>query len=90
MELFNYEIFFCYVMRVWRGNYRGTWYLYGHSYSNLPDKEDGFSFDIGVDYHDFYPLSYEILKYSNTSFNRSLIAKCTIKITRRQTLYFQS
>jgi calcineurin-like phosphoesterase family protein len=50
------------VVRVWRGDYHGTWHLYGHASGNLPDKEDVLAFDIGVDCHDFYPLSYEEVK----------------------------
>lgn len=55
-------ILFHYAMRVWRGDYRGTWHLYGHSHNNLPDKEDSLSFDIGVDAHNFYPLEYSEVK----------------------------
>ncbi len=55
-------VLFHYAMRVWRGDYRGTWHLYGHSHGNLPDKEDRLAFDIGVDNHDFYPLSYDEVK----------------------------
>ena len=51
-----------YAMRVWRSDFRGTWHLYGHSHGSLPDKEDSRSFDIGVDCHNFYPLSYEEVK----------------------------
>ncbi len=55
-------ILFHYAMRVWRGDRRGNWHLYGHSHGNLPDLNDRLSFDIGVDNHDFYPLSYEEVK----------------------------
>lgn len=55
-------ILFHYAMRVWRGDSRGNWHLYGHSHGNLPDLEDRLCFDIGVDCHDFYPLSYEEVK----------------------------
>lgn len=55
-------ILFHYAMRTWRGAGRGNWHLYGHSHGNLPDLEDSLSFDIGVDCHDFYPLSYEEVK----------------------------
>ncbi len=55
-------ILFHYAMRVWRSDFRGTWHLYGHSHGNLPDKEDRLAFDIGVDCHDFYPLSYKEVK----------------------------
>lgn len=53
---------FHYAMRTWRGEGRGNWSLYGHSHGNLPDLEDKLSFDVGVDAHDFYPLSYEEVK----------------------------
>jgi calcineurin-like phosphoesterase family protein len=36
--------------------------LYGHSHGDLADDETSLSFDIGVDCHDFYPLSYEEVK----------------------------
>ncbi len=55
-------ILFHYAMRVWRHDYRGSWQLYGHSHGNLPDKEDRLAFDVGVDSHDFMPLSYEEVK----------------------------
>lgn len=55
-------ILFHYAMRVWRGDSRGAWHLYGHSHGNLPDEEHRQAFDVGVDNHDFYPLSYEEVK----------------------------
>jgi len=55
-------ILFHYAMRTWRGAGRGNWHLYGHSHGNLPDLEDHYAFDIGVDCHDFYPLSYDEVK----------------------------
>lgn len=55
-------ILFHYAMRVWRSDFRGTWHLYGHSHGSLPDKENKLAFDIGVDCHDFYPLSYDEVK----------------------------
>ncbi|MGH1334786.1 MAG: metallophosphoesterase family protein [Aureispira sp.] len=53
---------FHYAMRTWRGAGRGNWHLYGHSHGTLPDLEDKLCFDVGVDCHDFYPLSYEEIK----------------------------
>jgi len=55
-------VLFHYAMRVWRGDSRGTWHLYGHSHGNLPDLADRLSFDIGVDCHDYFPLSYDEVK----------------------------
>lgn len=51
-----------YAMKVWRSSFRGTWHLYGHSHGNLPDDINSLSFDVGVDCHDFYPLSYDEVK----------------------------
>ncbi len=55
-------LLFHYAMRTWRGAYRGNWHLYGHSHGTLPDLENQLCFDVGVDCHDFYPLSYEEVK----------------------------
>ncbi len=55
-------ILFHYAMRVWRSDFRGTWHLYGHTHGRLPDKAHKLAFDVGVDCHDFYPLSYEEVK----------------------------
>lgn len=55
-------ILFHYAMRVWRSDFRKTWHLYGHSHGTLPDKAHKLAFDVGVDCHDFYPLSYEEVK----------------------------
>lgn len=49
-------------MRTWNGSHRGIWQLYGHSHGNLSDDEAALSFDVGVDCHNFYPVSYEEVK----------------------------
>ncbi|MFD0963285.1 metallophosphoesterase [Pseudofulvibacter geojedonensis] len=51
-----------YAMKVWRSSFRGTWHLYGHSHGSLPDDPNSLSFDVGVDCHDYYPISYEEVK----------------------------
>lgn len=51
-----------YAMRVWDQSYRGTWHLYGHSHGKLPDNPASLSFDVGVDCHDFTPISYDRVK----------------------------
>jgi calcineurin-like phosphoesterase family protein len=51
-----------YAMRVWNASHYGAWHLYGHSHGALPDDEKSLSFDVGVDCHNFYPLSYEEVK----------------------------
>jgi calcineurin-like phosphoesterase family protein len=56
IALFHYSI------REWNSSHWGTYHLYGHSHGSLPDDPNSLSFDIGVDCHDFYPLSYEEVK----------------------------
>ncbi len=58
-----------YAMRVWHGSHKGAWHLYGHSHGQLPEanccpnckhtQHQWLSFDIGVDCHNFYPVSIE-------------------------------
>lgn len=55
-------VLFHYAMREWNASHWGTYHLYGHSHGSLPDDPASLSFDIGVDCHDFYPLSYEEVK----------------------------
>ncbi|MGB1241923.1 MAG: metallophosphoesterase [Chitinophagales bacterium] len=55
-------VLFHYAMRVWNVSHWGAYHLYGHSHGALPDDPTMRSFDIGVDCHDFYPLSYEEVK----------------------------
>ncbi len=49
-----------YAMRVWNKSHHGSWHLYGHNHGNLPGI--GKSFDVGVDCHNFYPISYDEVK----------------------------
>lgn len=55
-------VLFHYALREWNASHWGSYHLYGHSHGTLPDHTDSLSFDIGVDCHDFYPLSYEEVK----------------------------
>jgi calcineurin-like phosphoesterase family protein len=48
-----------YAMRVWNESHRGAMHLYGHSHGTLPDDPNSKSFDVGVDCHDFMPISLE-------------------------------
>lgn len=55
-------VLFHYAMREWNASHWGTYHLYGHAHGTLPDDLNSLSFDIGVDCHNFYPLSYEEVK----------------------------
>ncbi|MDU1890082.1 MAG: metallophosphoesterase family protein [Dysgonomonas sp.] len=51
-----------YPLREWNGSHHGTWHLYGHVHGETEDDEKSLSFDVGVDCHNFYPLSYQDVK----------------------------
>lgn len=55
-------VLFHYALREWNASHWGSYHLYGHAHGTLPDDKNARSFDIGVDCHDFYPLSYEEVK----------------------------
>lgn len=49
-----------YAMRVWNQCHRGAWMLYGHSHGNLERR--GKSIDVGVDSHEYKPISLDFVK----------------------------
>lgn len=51
-----------YAMRVWPRSHYGTWHLYGHSHGRLTDDPNSYSFDTGVDAHEFRPWSFDEIK----------------------------
>lgn len=48
-----------YAMRRWNKSHHGSWCLYGHSHGCLFDDPILLSFDVGVDCHEYSPLSFE-------------------------------
>ena len=54
-------VLFHYAMRVWNRGHYGAWQLYGHSHGSLPDDPNARSLDVGVDCHNFTPISFEQL-----------------------------
>jgi calcineurin-like phosphoesterase family protein len=51
-----------YAMKVWNKSHHGAFHLYGHSHGSLPDDSESLSFDVGVDSHNYRPISYEEVK----------------------------
>jgi calcineurin-like phosphoesterase family protein len=45
-----------YAMRTWPKSHHGSWHLYGHSHGRLPH-DGSLSLDVGVDAHDYKPVS---------------------------------
>jgi calcineurin-like phosphoesterase family protein len=57
------DVILChYAMRIWNKSHHGAWHLYGHSHGTLPDDIHALSFDVGVDCHNFTPISFERVK----------------------------
>lgn len=53
-------VLFHYGLRTWHHDLRGVWMCYGHSHGGLPSL--GKSMDVGVDCHNFTPISFNELK----------------------------
>jgi calcineurin-like phosphoesterase family protein len=63
LDIEDQKIVLChYAMRVWDKSHAGTWHLYGHSHGSLPDDPTSLSFDVGVDCHDYRPISFKRVK----------------------------
>ncbi|MGH7534769.1 MAG: hypothetical protein ACREMG_04220, partial [Gemmatimonadales bacterium] len=55
---FGTPIVLChYAMRTWPGSFHGSLHLYGHSHGRLERTRLPRSMDVGVDVHNFYPVS---------------------------------
>ena len=55
-----------YPMIVWNGSHRGSWQLFGHVHGGLSNKgvikHSVTALDVGVDCHDYRPISYQEVK----------------------------
>ncbi len=51
-----------YAMQLWYKMDDYSWHLYGHSHGSLPDNPNSLSFDVGVDCHNYKPLSFYEVK----------------------------
>jgi calcineurin-like phosphoesterase family protein len=60
-----------FAMKVWNKSHHSAWHLYGHSHGSLPDDPNSMSLDVGVDVHNYRPISFEEVA--------SLMAKKTFK-----------
>lgn len=51
-----------YAMKVWNRSHRESWQLYGHSHGTIPDPIDALQLDVGVDCHNYTPISFQQVK----------------------------
>ena len=64
----NQRIFMShYAHRVWPHSHQlNTYHLYGHSHGNLPELDNQYSMDVGIDTNDFKPYSFDdIVEHMN-------------------------
>jgi len=48
-----------YALRTWHRSGKGAWHLYGHSHGTLADDPHALSLDVGVDCHNYAPISFD-------------------------------
>ena len=46
----------------WNHAHHGSWHLHGHCHGSLPSAEDKARLDVGVDVHNYTPISYDQVK----------------------------
>jgi calcineurin-like phosphoesterase family protein len=51
-----------YPLKTWNGSHRGSWSLFGHAHGLIKDDPNSLSIDVGVDCHNFTPISYKQVK----------------------------
>lgn len=51
-----------YGMKTWSHSPYGAWQLYGHSHGRLPEFDNMFSFDVGVDIWGYSPIPWFVIK----------------------------
>ncbi len=60
IKLEGQHIVLChYPMREWHQAWRASWHLFGHVHGRLDHEPRGYSLDVGVDSHNFCPVSFE-------------------------------
>ena len=56
------DVTFChYGMRTWASSVHGSWQLYSHSHGRLPEFDNMYSFDVGVDVWGYAPVLWLVI-----------------------------
>jgi calcineurin-like phosphoesterase family protein len=51
-----------YAMRSWASSCHGAWHLYGHSHGRMPEFDNMFAFDVGIDVWDYAPIPWCVVE----------------------------
>lgn len=51
-----------YAFKVWNRSHYGSWNIYGHSHGSLPDDPYALAIDVGIDCHNYTPVSFDEVK----------------------------
>jgi len=62
MDINQTLILFHYPLAAWNKEYFGSWHLHGHQHGRPVVPNNPHRLDVGVDAHDFCPISYERVK----------------------------
>lgn len=52
-------VLFHYPILEWNGWFRDSWHLHGHTHGNIPFVKNQYRLDVGVDVHNFSPVSLD-------------------------------
>jgi len=58
---------------VWNKSHYKSWHLHGHCHGSLPDDSYSLRIDVGVDCHDYFPISFD--RVEELMKNKSFIPK---------------
>jgi len=58
----QYVVMCHYCMRTWNHQGHGSQHWYGHSHHSLPDDPNSLSIDVGINGHNYFPLSFAQIK----------------------------
>ena len=66
MDVDQMIVLFHYPISIWNKAHHGSWHLHGHSHGTFPAKDSAAYMDVGVDCHDYMPISYDQVKFHMT------------------------
>lgn len=66
MDLDQHIILSHFPFEIWNKRHHGAWHLHGHCHGTFPSPDHQARLDVGVDVHNYRPISYEEVKFLMT------------------------